>query len=229
MARIYLVEDDENIRRLVLYSLETEGHEASGFETGAEFLETVKHVPADLIILDIMLPDMEGTQILATLRSSPRLSAVPVMMLTAKNSEIDKVTALDTGADDYMTKPFGVMELLSRVRALLRRVERSAPSEKESGILSIGGITLDEERRRVTGDGGEIPLTFKEFELLCYLMHHTGIALSRERILKAVWEFEFEGESRTVDVHIKQLRQKLGAAGNQIKTVRGVGYKIEAR
>lgn len=222
MAEIYLVEDDESIRELVLYALKNGGYEASGFSGGGEFWRALEQKAPDLVLLDIMLPGDDGFRLLGRLRENSRYAALPVIMLTAKASEYDKVRALDNGADDYITKPFGVMELLSRIRAVLRRAAPQAPDV----ALRAGDIVLDEARRTVEADGAPVTLTYKEFELLAYLMRNTGLVLSREKIMERVWGFDYEGESRTVDMHIKTLRQKLGACGGLIETVRGVGYKL---
>ncbi|MCL2527825.1 MAG: response regulator transcription factor [Defluviitaleaceae bacterium] len=222
---IWIVEDDEDIREIVLYALRTANYEARGFEGGGSFFAALKSSPRppDLAILDIMLPGDDGLTILKKLRQSPSYQALPIIMLTAKSSEHDKVKGLDIGADDYLTKPFGVMELISRVKALLRR-SNLAPSTNQG--LSYNEIQLNHERRTVTADGTAVTLTFKEYELLHYLLINTGLVLNRDKILETVWGYDFEGESRTLDVHIKSLRQKLGTAGEHIKTVRNVGYKL---
>lgn len=221
MAEIFLVEDDESIRELVLYALNNGGHHGIGVCDSTELWKLLADQTPDLVMLDIMLPGDDGFRILEQLKSTPRTEAVPVIMLTAKVNEYDKVRALDAGADDYMTKPFGVMELLSRVRAVLRR---TAPHKAD--LLRTAAIILDEARHTVSVHGQSVTLTFKEFELLSFLMRNAGLVLSREKIMERVWGFDYEGESRTVDMHIKTLRQKLGEAGNVIETVRGVGYKI---
>ncbi len=226
MKKIYIVEDNDSIRQLVLYALKNSGYEAQGFPCGADFFITAKKNPPDMLLLDIMLPDMDGIQILQKIRSSD-FAHIPVMMLTAKGSEFDKVNALDLGADDYMTKPFGVMELISRVRALLRRAGAPAAAAAEEPNLSCGPVVLDRQRHQVSCSGESITLTFKEFELLAHLLQNQGLVLSREQLMQAVWGFDYEGETRTVDMHIKQLRHKLGEAGSMIQTVRGVGYKME--
>ena len=223
MSAIYIVEDDENIREVVLYALRSAGFEASGFETGAEFFAAAEKNPPGLVLLDIMLPDEDGLSILRRLRSAPQTKTLPIIMLTAKGSEADKVKGLDMGADDYIAKPFSVVELISRVKALLRR---ALPEPSDDGPVVFGNLTLNNDRREVTVDGGKVDLTFKEYELLRYLALNAGRALNRDRIMKAVWNYEFEGESRTLDMHIRSLRQKLGAAGEHIKTVRNVGYKL---
>ncbi|MDR0293849.1 MAG: response regulator transcription factor [Oscillospiraceae bacterium] len=219
MAKIYVVEDDENIREIVLYALQSAGFEGFGFESGVEFFGAMDKALPDLTLLDIMLPGDDGLTILKRLRSSSRTKALPVILLTAKSGEYDKVKGLDLGADDYMTKPFGVMELISRVNAVLRR---SLPS----GLLTVGGLTIDNARRAVTAHGGPVHLTYKEFELLYYLALNAGLAMSRDKIMEAVWNWDFEGESRTLDMHIRSLRRKLGSAGALIQTVRNVGYRL---
>ena len=222
MPVIYIVEDDENIREVVLYALQSAGFETAGFETGAEFFAAADKAPPHLVLLDIMLPGEDGLSILKRLRSMPQTRALPIIMLTAKGSEADKVKGLDRGADDYIAKPFGVVELISRVKALLRRTFAESPAEEQ---FISGDLTLNNDRREVTVAGEAIDLTFKEYELLRYLALNAGRALSRDRIMKAVWNYDYEGESRTLDMHIRSLRQKLGAAGEHIKTVRNVGYK----
>ena len=220
--KIFIVEDDEDIREIVIYALASAGFEASGFETGDEFFLAIEETLPALVLLDIMLPGDDGLSILKRLRGAPGTSKTPVIMLTAKNSEYDKVKGLDMGADDYVSKPFGVMELISRVNAVLRR---SGADEGER--FNISGLSLDHARREVCSGGEPVKLTFKEYELLYYLMLNTGLVLSRDKIMSSVWGYDFEGESRTVDMHIKTLRQKLGASGALIKTVRNVGYKLE--
>lgn len=221
--QIFLVEDDENIRELVVYALKSAGFEARGFSSAKEFYKELDKEIPQLLLLDIMLPDEDGISILKKLRNNGRLKNIPVIMLTAKSTEYDKVVGLDSGADDYVTKPFGVMELLSRVRAVLRRSKNVSQEE----ILTMGGLALDTKKHEVLVDGKPVVLTFKEFELLAYLMKNRNIVLTRDKILDVIWNYEYEGESRTVDVHIGSLRQKLGSCGNMIRTVRGVGYKLE--
>lgn len=230
---IYLVEDDVNIRELICYALKAAGFEAMGFETGADFFKAVTKNLRDLqnrpvlVLLDIMLPGESGIVILNRLKVREDTSDLPVMMLTAKDSEIDKVSALDAGADDYMVKPFGVMELISRVKALLRRSGGTPYNALSSADeLCVGTLTVNLPKRTVTEGENEVNLTYKEFELLVYLLQNKGIVLTRDKIMQTVWGFDFEGESRTVDMHIKLLRQKLCENGKQIQTVRGVGYKI---
>ena len=201
---IYMLEDDANIRNFVLYALNNSGLEAKGFERPSEFWAALKEETPSVLLLDIMLPEEDGMQVLAKLRSNPEYAGLPVIMLTAKGSEYDKVIGLDSGADDYVAKPFGTMELISRIKALLRR---------------------NTSKHIVRVNGNEVQLTFKEFELLCYLLENIGTVLSREKIITKVWGYDFDGESRTVDVHIRTLRMKLGDCGGMIETVRGIGYK----
>ena len=222
---IYYVEDDTSIRELVLYALKTAEFQVMGFENAASFYKRMKEQQPDLILLDIMLPDEDGVSILKKLKSRPDTENIPVIMMTAKSSEYDKVLGLDSGADDYITKPFGVMELISRVKAVIRRSDRSKGSAGE--VLKIGELVLDEQKHEVYARGQAVSLTFKEFELLSYLMKNRGLVLSRDKILNTIWNYEYEGESRTVDVHIGSLRQKLGTCGDFIKTIRGIGYQIE--
>lgn len=222
---IYYVEDDTSIRELVLYALKTAEFQVMGFENAASFYKRMKEQQPDLILLDIMLPDEDGVSILKKLKNRPDTENIPVIMMTAKSSEYDKVLGLDSGADDYITKPFGVMELISRVKAVIRRSDRSKGSAGE--VLKIGELVLDEQKHEVYARGQAVSLTFKEFELLSYLMKNRGLVLSRDKILNTIWNYEYEGESRTVDVHIGSLRQKLGTCGDFIKTIRGIGYKIE--
>ena len=223
MALIYIVEDDQNIREIESFALKNSGYQVQGFECAKDFYHQLAEKTPDCILLDIMLPDEDGLEIVRKLRAIPDTKKVPVMMVTAKTTEIDKVKGLDIGADDYITKPFGVMELISRVKALLRRTSRM----NEDSQLIHEDILMDMDKHAVTVAGQLCELTFKEFELLKYLMLNQGIVLSRDKIMDQVWGFEYEGESRTVDMHIKTLRQKLGAAGSCIKTVRNVGYMIE--
>ena len=221
-ARVYLVEDDESIRELVLYALASSGYEARGFERADAFWEACDALAPSLVLLDIMLPGDDGLAILRRMKESVRTADIPVIMLTARATEYDKVKGLDAGADDYVTKPFGVMELLSRVRAVLRR---AGPGEEPTPLL-YGEVSLDPGRRAVTAAGEPVALPDQEFELLAFRLHNQGLVLTREKIMERVWGFDYEGESRTVDMHIKSLRHKLGACGEIIRTVRGVGYKI---
>ena len=220
---IYLVEDDNSIRELVLYTLHTTGFEAEGFRNAADFWQALEKELPQLVLLDIMLPDEDGLHILKRLRAGAETADLPVMMLTAKSSEYDRVVGLDSGADDYMPKPFGMMELVSRVRALLRRAAKPAAEDK---LFTAGSLAVDVKRRAVTVDGEPVILTYKEFELLCYLLENRGVVLSRDQILTKIWDYNYSGETRTVDVHIRTLRQKLGDAGTLIETVRGVGYRL---
>lgn len=220
---IYLVEDDDSIRELVLYTLHTTGFEAEGFRNAADFWQALEKELPQLVLLDIMLPDEDGLHILKRLRAGAETADLPVMMLTAKSSEYDRVVGLDSGADDYMPKPFGMMELVSRVRALLRRAAKPAAEDK---LFTAGPLAVDVKRRAVTVDGEPVILTYKEFELLCYLLENRGVVLSRDQILTKIWDYNYSGETRTVDVYIRTLRQKLGDAGALIETVRGVGYRL---
>ncbi|MDD5808425.1 MAG: response regulator transcription factor [Oscillospiraceae bacterium] len=223
MALIYIVEDDASIREIETIALKNSNYMVQAFERASVFYEKMEELLPDLILLDIMLPDEDGYRIVRRLRSNPKTKNIPVMMITAKTTEMDMVKGLDDGADDYIRKPFSVMELLSRVRALLRRTQ-----EKEPEQLLVGKILLDNERHTVVAGERSVELTLKEYELLRYLMRNEDIVLSRESIMLSVWGVDFEGESRTVDMHIKTLRQKLGEQGKQIRTVRGVGYAIGA-
>ena len=218
---IYLVEDDESIRELVIYTLKSQGMEAKGFERPSLFWkELEKEVPA-LILLDVMLPEEDGISILKKLRSRPDTRKLPVIMLTAKSSEYDTVMGLDSGADDYIPKPFRMMELISRIRARLRRVEDQGAEE-----YRLENLYVCPSRHVVTVDQEPVSLTLKEYEMLCLLLKNSGMVLSRTQLLNQIWGYEFDGESRTVDVHIRTLRQKLGTAGELVETVRGVGYKM---
>ena len=223
MALIYILEDDRNIREIEEIALKNADYEVVSFETAAEFGKRLKEKVPDLLLLDLMLPDADGLRLVTQLRQNGMTMSLPVIMVTAKTTEIDKVRGLDSGADDYLTKPFSVMELISRVKALLRR---SMKGLKER-VITIGEISLDVERRKVTVAGERCELTYKEYELLKLLMNNAGIVTPREEILSKVWETDFEGESRTIDMHIKTLRQKLGSSANRIKTVRNVGYLFE--
>lgn len=219
---IYIVEDDVNIREIEGYALRNSGYEVACFEHSAELYKALEKEIPQIIILDIMLPNEDGLSILASLRKDKRTKHIPIMMVTAKTSEMDKVKGLDLGADDYITKPFGIMELVSRVKALIRR----SGGNDSSSILAYQNIIMNVEKHSVTVDDMNCELTYKEFELLRYLLENQEIVLSRDRIMERVWGFDYEGETRTVDMHIKTLRQKLGAGQEVIKTVRNVGYKI---
>lgn len=223
MATIYIVEDDVNIREIERYALKNSGYEVEEFESGAQLIARMKKALPSLLLLDIMLPDEDGLEILSRIRAGKDTAGIPIIMVTAKSGELDKVKGLDLGADDYITKPFGVMELISRVKALLRRTQSAAGE----GQLHHGDITVDNDKHAVFLGDKPCELTFKEFELLKYLMINKGIVLSRDKIMDQVWGFEYEGESRTVDMHIKTLRQKLGESGRCIRTVRNVGYMLE--
>ncbi len=220
---IFCVEDDDNIRELVIYTLETTGMKARGFSEGNSFMEALAFETPDLILLDIMLPGEDGLAILRRLKDSSKTKEIPVIMVTAKGTEYDKVIGLDSGADDYVTKPFGMMELVSRIKAVLRRTGKTADSpELESGI-----VKLNVKKHEVTVNGHPVVLTLKEFELLERLMRNRNIVLTRDQLLEDIWGYDFDGETRTVDVHIRTLRQKLGEGGAMIETVRGVGYRIQ--
>lgn len=222
LGMIYLLEDDPSIRKFVIYALESIGFTAIGFAAPSEFWSAMREQKPELLLLDIMLPEEDGLSVLGKLRADPVTASLPIMMLTAKGSEYDKVIGLDSGADDYVVKPFGAMELISRVRALLRRVQ---PVATET-VYTAGCLSVLPERHQVMVGGKATPLTLKEFELLCLLFAHRGRVLTRDQILQQIWGYSFDGESRTVDVHIKTLRSKLGEAADVIETVRGLGYKI---
>lgn len=223
MQSVYVVEDDANIREIELFSLKNSGYETKGFECAADFLKGLKKEKPSLILLDIMLPDEDGISLLEKLRKEPDTREIPIIMVTAKTTEIDKVRGLDSGADDYITKPFGVMELISRVKALLRRTQ---PKEAEDSLI-LGEIVLSKKKRSCKVSGIALELTYKEFELLSLLLENTGLVLSRDVLMEKIWGTDFIGESRTLDVHIKTLRKKLGESGLHIKTVRNVGYLAE--
>lgn len=222
---IWCVDDDNTIRDIEVYTLTQTGFEAKGFADGISMLEALKTEKPELIVLDIMLPGKDGVEILKEIRINPETRKIPVIMATAKGTEMDKIQGLDTGADDYLVKPFGVMEMVSRIKAVLRRCE---PDEKEE-VLSIGEITLSDKEHLVIVNGEKVVLTFKEFEILKLFMSNPGIVFSRDKLLSEVWGIDYLGESRTVDMHIKTLRQKLGDAGALIETVIGVGYKMEGK
>jgi len=222
--KIWCIEDDENINNLITYALASQGFEAEGMTCFADMDKKLQDSQPDLFLLDIMLPDTDGITILKKLKENSSTSDIPVIMLTAKNSEIDIVKALDLGAEDYITKPFGILEMVSRVKAVLRRCEKDKKSEDK---LAFGQIVMDKERHRVTVNGETVELTLKEFSLLKLFMESPQRVLTRENIMDAVWGDSYVGESRTVDMHIKTLRHKLGNAGEAIVTIRGVGYKFE--
>ncbi len=219
---IYCVEDERNIRELLVYTLGTTGFEAKGIRDGKELKKALKEELPELILLDIMLPGEDGYSILEKLKNNQETKDIPVIMVTAKEAEYDKVRGLDSGADDYITKPFGMMEFIARVKAVLRRVSKQS-GKKE---YTYKGLTIHVERHQVFDRERQVELTLKEFELLRYLMENQGIVLSRDQILEKIWGYEYAGETRTVDVHIRTLRQKLGESGFLIETVRGVGYRI---
>lgn len=222
---IYLVEDDRGIRELVVYTLGSVGLEARGFERPSEFWKAMKERIPSLVLLDIMLPEEDGLSVLKKLRMSPETKRLPIAMITAKDTEYDRVIGLDSGADDYIVKPFGMMELIARIHSLLRRAEMGSP-ELSSESITIGELHIDRERHIVRVKGENVVLTYKEFELLWLLCENRGIVYDRDTLLNQIWGYFFTGESRTVDVHIRSLRQKLGECGCLIQTVHGVGYRI---
>jgi hypothetical protein len=219
---IYLLEDDDSIRKLVLYGLDSQGFQAKGFALPSEFWRAMDAEMPELVLLDIMLPEEDGLSILRKLRARPATKRLPIIMLTAKNSEYDRVIGLDHGADDFVSKPFSMLELIARIRAVLRRVEPA----QASGDFSLGLLFVSPDRHEVKVGGKDVTLTNKEFELLCLLLRNKGIVLTRATLMDRVWGFESERENRTLDVHIRTLRVKLGEAGSYIETVRGIGYKI---
>ncbi|MCC8161041.1 MAG: response regulator transcription factor [Oscillospiraceae bacterium] len=221
MNSIFCVEDDEGIRDLITYAVKSAGFTVEGFESAAEFEKRLKSYMPSMVLLDIMLPDKDGIQILKDIRKNDATKNLPVILITAKGMESDKVKGFEHGADDYVTKPFGVMELISRIKAVLRRSNAAG-----ADIIDYKGITLNNQSRSVKVDGEDVTITFKEFELLKYLMTHKGTVVPREVLLEKIWGYHFEGESRTLDVHIGSLRHKLGAKGKCIETIRNVGYKI---
>ena len=220
---IYMLEDDETIRSFVEYALNNSGFESRGFGHPRDFWKAVDETTPSLVLLDIMLPDEDGLEVLKKLRSRRDTADLPIIMLTAKSTEYDKVIGLDSGADDYISKPFGMMELMSRIKALLRRADRGADTEE----YTVGELYVCPQKHIVRAGGEEISLTYKEFELLSLLIRNPGTVFTRDQILQKIWGFEFDGENRTVDVHIRTLRTKLGKCGELIETVRGVGYKID--
>ncbi len=225
---IYYVEDDKSIRELVLYTLKNTGFEAKGFENGEALFEALdKEALPKLILLDIMLPGEDGITILGKLKSMSELAKIPVIMVTAKGAEYDKVTGLDCGADDYVSKPFGMMELVARIKAVIRRTNTA--EENTGEVYEYGKVKLDMRGHTVVSDGEQVELTLKEFELLRLLMKNAGAVLTRDMLLETIWGYDFDGETRTVDVHVRTLRQKLGNGADIIETVRGVGYKVKIR
>ncbi len=219
---IYLLEDDDSIRKLVLYGLDSQGFQAKGFALPSEFWRAMDAEMPELVLLDIMLPEEDGLSILRKLRARPATKRLPIIMLTAKNSEYDRVIGLDHGADDFVSKPFSMLELIARIRAVLRRAEPA----QANGDFSLGLLFVSPDRHEVKVGGKDVTLTNKEFELLCLLLRNKGIVLTRATLMDRVWGFESERENRTLDVHIRTLRVKLGEAGSYIETVRGIGYKI---
>lgn len=222
---IWCVEDDGSIRDIEVYALQSAGLAARGFADGSSFWEAVRRERPDLVVMDIMLPGIDGVELLRRMRADPALSTVPVVMATAKGAEYDKVQSLDLGADYYLTKPFGVMEFLACVRSVLRRCGGSEPGK----ILGLEGVRMDLSGRTVTVDGERATLTYKEFELLRLFLSHPGVAFTREQLMSDIWGTDYCGESRTVDMHIRTLRSKLGPYGDRIETVRGVGYRLEGK
>ena len=221
---IWCVEDDPGIREIEVYALNSTGLEARGFADGGEFWEALQETLPTLVLLDVMLPGEDGVTILKRLRADERYREIPVIMATAKGTEFDKVQSLDLGADDYITKPFGMMEMVSRVKAVLRRTQ-----PKQTALLKMDGLTLDENQHTVTIDGQRVVLTYKEYELLRLFLSHPGMAFSRDQLLQTVWNTDCAVETRTVDMHIRTLRQKIGAYGQYIETIRGVGYRLEGQ
>ena len=219
---IYILEDDASIRKLVVYTLGSQGMEAEGFDRPSQFWSALEQRRPDLVLLDIMLPEEDGLQVLKRLRSAPATEKLPVLMLTAKGTEYDKVLGLDQGADDYITKPFGMMELVARIRTALRH----AQGERSEGVYRLGTLYVDTQRHIVRDGERDVTLTLKEFQLLTLLLQRRGTVFTRDQLLNTIWGYEFDGASRTVDVHIRTLRQKLGESGGCIETVRGIGYKI---
>ena len=221
---IFCVEDDSNIRELVVYTLETTGFKARGFEDGRSFLEALALETPELVLMDIMLPGEDGLSLLKKLKSSTKTREIPVIMVTAKGAEYDKVKGLDLGADDYVAKPFGMMELVSRIKAVLRRTLKTGQETQD--IMKVGDLEIDAKKHEVTAAGEVVNLTLKEYELLKRLMKNPNIVMTRDRLLEDIWGYDFDGETRTVDVHVRTLRQKLGDCGEKIETVRGVGYRM---
>lgn len=220
---IWCVDDDNTIREIEVYTLESMGFTACGFADGVSMLEALKNEKPDLIILDIMMPEIDGLQILSKLRSEAAYKDIPVIMATAKGTEMDKIGGLNSGADDYLVKPFGVMEMVARVKAVLRRTAK----QETTNDITVGNITLKEAEHKVVADGESVELTYKEFEILKLFMHNPNMVFSRDKLMNEIWGMDYIGETRTVDMHIKTLRHKLRNAGGQIKTVIGVGYRLE--
>ena len=222
---IWCVEDDSSIRDIEVYALTSTGFEAKGFEDGDSFWTALQSEKPDLIVLDVMLPGKDGVTLLKMMKQAEEFQDIPVIMATAKGTEYDKIQSLDLGADDYLVKPFGIMEMVSRVKAVLRRCKRTQPSK----LLSIEGLVLNPSEHTVSADGERVVLTYKEYELLHLFLSQPGIAFTREQLLSSVWNTDYLGETRTVDMHIRTLRQKLGTYGHLIETVRNVGYRLEAK
>ena len=222
---IWCVEDDASIRDIEVYALTSTGFEARGFEDGDSFWDALQSQQPELVVLDVMLPGKDGVTLLKMMKQTKEFQDIPVIMATAKGTEYDKIQSLDLGADDYLVKPFGIMEMVSRVKAVLRRCKRSAPSN----LLKLDGLVLNPDEHTVTIDGERVILTYKEYELLHLFLSQPGIAFTREQLLSSVWNTEYAGETRTVDMHIRTLRQKLGNYGNLIETVRNVGYRLEVK
>ena len=220
---IWCVDDDNTIREIEVYTLEQMGFEARGFSDGMSMLDALKDEVPKLIILDIMMPGMDGLEVLSKLRSIEEYKSIPVIMATAKGTEMDKISGLNSGADDYLVKPFGVMEMVARVNAVLRRTTK----DNSSDAIRVGGIVLKEKEHKVIVSGEKVELTHKEFAILKLFMQHPNMVFSRDKLMSEIWGMDYIGETRTVDMHIKTLRQKLGKAGGQIKTVIGVGYRLE--
>lgn len=223
MALVYIVEDDVNIREIENFALKNSGYQVEAFDNAKKFWDRVNKRLPDIVLMDVMLPDEDGLTVVKKIRKRSDTRRIPVLMVTAKTTEIDRVKGLDIGADDYLVKPFGVMELISRVKALLRRTMQL----NDVKLYSLGNIEVDDEKRSVYVDEAQIELTYKEYELLKYFLNNVGIVLQREDIMVKIWGTDYEGESRTLDMHIKTLRKKLGESGNRIKTVRNVGYRME--
>lgn len=219
---IYFIEDDNSINEAILYSLKNSGFDVKGFDKPSAFWKVMNEKTPDLVLLDIMLPEEDGLTILRKLRNNRETAKLPIIMVTAKDAEYDKIIGLDSGADDYITKPFSMLELISRIKALLRRTTKNPSNE----VITIGSLSINSEKHIVTASGNNINLTYKEYQLLLLLMQNKGIVFSREKLLNKIWGYEFDGENRTVDVHIRTLRTKLGECGNLIETIRGFGYKI---
>ena len=219
---IYILEDDAGIRKRVVYTLNSQGMKAEGFERPSEFWRAMEEKRPDLLLLDIMLPEEDGMQVLKKLRADPKTRKLPVLMLTAKSTEFDKVLGLDEGADDYITKPFGIMELMARIRTALRH----AGKDGEEEYYQVGTLYVDPGRHIVRDGERDVALTLKEFQMLCLMLRRRGTVFTRDQLLNTIWGYDFDGASRTVDVHIRTLRQKLGGSGEYIETVRGIGYKI---